>query len=223
MRRYWDLTELERARLDRDQVESYLDMELMERGVLRPEAPLLEPLKAPTPDTYNVFVVKVGHHNLQIAFDTAEDANKFLDLDPDIVEHDWRTGRDFLKLIDADEARVVQETYTTEQELGRCRAALEEDKKTVERNQAALSAYEKALDVVNEATRTLLDDWYNCRARETHLGRIRGTYADYLVLSQNQEAVARKFLAKVFTSDDIEEAIGPCVQVELPLAPAESN
>ena len=60
MNRYWDLEEADRAKLTADQVEAFLNVELMEVGVTKPREPDLMEVEELTIETEEWFKVSWG-------------------------------------------------------------------------------------------------------------------------------------------------------------------
>jgi hypothetical protein len=93
MTTYWDLSEQERAALTADDVQKYIDAELMLKGVLKVKPLALEPEPTvPVPST-KAFVVrfggKYGRTDSGVAFDTIESAQAFIALRAVRVESEY--------------------------------------------------------------------------------------------------------------------------------------
>ena len=199
---YWDLEEAERSALTREEVERFLDAELMTKGVLK-VAPLVldeEPeIIEPTAETF----YQVG----PVAFASAEAAEAFARLAPVLIETKYLGGgyTDHLSVAarlerGATEKRLVPEHLflSAKGDLDRRAAVRNSNKKKLAEHESATREQDKVLAGVWE-------DWYRCRnVAEAHR-RVVATFRDY-VNTAGDELTAARFLVKVFTFEQIDEA-----------------
>src|SRR5579859_586132 len=100
MKTYWDLSEKERAALSREDVERYIDAELMMKGVLKVTPLMLEPLPSAPEPTTTYYQVSTGSvYTLDPLFRTAADAEAFLAMRPCREGREWCTGAS-IKFVD---------------------------------------------------------------------------------------------------------------------------
>jgi len=197
-KRYWNLEERERAALNEDEVQAYLAVELMERGVIAPRAPVPEPILEPSLERESVFVIAYGYSDtLDLAFPTFEAAQAFLGLGAQLIKRDWQAGNArYLEPID--QARVQSASVTTQDAALAARAELRENTARKERNETARRAYEQAIESVDKETRDIWADWKRCRGLVADHLRVMETWATYVAMTGGDEAVAWKFLTQAF-------------------------
>jgi hypothetical protein len=216
MKRYWDYTQSERATLTVEQVEKLLAYELMERGVLQVEPLKLEPEEPVKLDTRRVFLLREGDGNygtmLNIAFATVEAAEAAREAIRFIREQQGWQGPHFTR--PAKTLQVIAEDLPTEETVAAARVSLDERSRRESANSAERARFEKESKAVTDATSGIWSDWRGCREAEAKRQKIRDTLADYLRMTEGNDALARAFLAKAFPADEVEEAIGPA-----PVAP----
>ncbi len=208
MERYWDQTEEERAALTTEEVEDLLKVELMERGVLRPKPPVMEPVEEVNVTKATVFVVKHKAYgqSLGIAFETADAAHAFLALCPLYIESDYSTKTSYTNSLEA--PSVASEQIAREGDVQELREQLKEVAARKDRNEKRQRDYEKAIETVSKETALVWADWYACKERAAHLQRVRETLDEYTRMTGGNAEIARSFLAKVFEADDIAAALG---------------
>jgi hypothetical protein len=184
MKRYWDCTESERAKLTAEQVEKLLAYELMEQGVL-----VVEPLK------------------LDLGFETVEQAEAARDAIRFRREQAHWQGPHFTRPVKP--IQVVAEELPTQDAVMSAKVPLDEQTRRASANTAERARFEKESKKVADATSGIWADWRECRETEAHREKIRATLADYLRMTDGNEALARAFLVKAFPPDEIEAALGP--------------
>jgi hypothetical protein len=209
MKRYWDHTEEERAALTAPQVEALLGYELMEKGVLVIGNPPAEaPAEVPIP-TRRVYclVEKNGGvvNDLDLCFNDETKARAALGFITWIREAPWnapahtRAPRDLM---------VMAVEMPNEADVAASRAALADRERRKREHDEAKRGYDEAQKKVAESTADVWSDWRRCIAEENHRERIRATMAEYLKMTDGNDGLARSFLAKVFTPEDIRSALG---------------
>lgn len=217
-RRYWDLEERDRAALSAEDVKTYLDVELMERGVLRPRPPVLEPISEVELATRTMFGIKYdSYHELDVVFPTAEAAAAFVALGAMLVKTDYQAGSaKYLEPLS--DAAISTRNVTTKEAALAGRAVLRENNARKERNEKAQQEYEKAVDAVDKETRAIWDDWHECRRVVAGHARVLETWVNYVAMARGDEQVAGRFLFKAFTQSQVIDAF-KFAGVELPTAP----
>ena len=210
MKTYWDFTERERAGLATEQVEKLLAYELMEQGVLQVE-PLkledVEPVEIPKRRVFELLEANGygGHTNLEIGFDTIEQAEACRNAIRYIREAPWNG---------VPHARPVRELQISAEELPTAeaataqKAALDELKRRESANAEATQRFEEETKKVAEATARVWSDWHECRRTEARHQKIRDTLAEYSRMTEGDGPLSLAFLAKAFPAEEILAATG---------------
>jgi DNA-directed RNA polymerase subunit N (RpoN/RPB10) len=201
MKTYWDYSEKERSEMTEEQVRSMLDVELMEKGVLKVEPPVLRPVE-------NIEVARQTYFEAgSILFKTAEEAHSFLALHPHKEGYDYSgAGYDY-KYAQPLESEVRQVSMCIKQDVVNLSTTLAKNKEAKTWNEQAEQKYKKACEAQNKVLDGVWEDWYRCRDLTLQHKKVIDTRAEYLQLTNRDEALARTFLAKVFTEEEIKDAM----------------
>lgn len=210
MKTYWDLSEEERGTLTREDVERYVDAELMVKGVLKVKPLVLEPEPAVPEPTQGFFVIRLvgGYGNkAAVVFRSVEDARAFLALRPFALESEWLSSStvEYVSEI-RPEAEVVEMRLLTDAERNAARTELSKAAAIKSENAKRKDAYEKAVREQTTALKGLWEDWHACREKVAKLETIRATFTEYRLIA-GDPAVAATFLRKVYSADEIAEAL----------------
>jgi hypothetical protein len=208
MRTYWGLSERDRAELSREDVERYADVELMTKGVLRVEAPKLEPVPQ-APDTdLEVFTVTCRHFgSSDIYFATEEQARSFLALRPMRRANHYVNGS-FIYYVEPDvEWGVTVERAVSKGLADLRRAEFAAAIELKKRNDAAIDAHQKAITAQQEALSDMWRDWHRQQGKAHNLKRVVDTLESYTLTAGGDRSVAFRFLRKAFSDDVILEAV----------------
>lgn len=215
MRTYWDLSEKERAALSSEDVQKYLDAELMTQGVLKVEAPAYEEEPAAgLPPGHRVFRVGVLDRSsrwapkqvLNVGFEEEEQLKAFLALRPLVIGTEYFEGenREFTtKLTPNEEPEIQIVEVRTREELERCRGALSKLTAVREANRKKKEAFEAATKKEKEALAGLWEDWFRCCELAGRIAKVRETYDSYVGIAGGDQETAFKFLRKAFGDDEI--------------------
>jgi hypothetical protein len=211
MKRYWDHTESERAKLTAEQVEKLLDYELMEKGVLQVEPLKLEeeqPVPLPTRRAFMLREVDGTYASqlLGFAFESIGKAEACRDALEFIREQDGWQGPHFTRPVK--QIEIVAEDLPTKDAVVAARVPLAEQQRRATANATAKREHEEACKKVAEATADVWSDWRACQEAEARHERVRKTLAEYLAMTDGNDVLARAFLAKVFPPDEIVAAVG---------------
>lgn len=211
MKRYWDLSETERAKLTYEQVEKFLAYELMEKGVLQVEPLVLEEVAPVELPKRRVFVLEEangygGFGHLDLAFDTIEQAEACRNAIRYIRESAWNEGA---KTRPVRALQITAEELPSDVDVAARKAAIDEHTRREQANAKAKREHEEACKKIADATSGVWTDWHACRAAEARRQRIRDTFTEYARMTDGNGDLARAFLAKAFPVDEIEAAIGP--------------
>jgi hypothetical protein len=207
MKRYWDLSEKERAALTDTDVEALLSIELMERGVLRVEPPTPEPVPEVPPPKLEVWQVVISQWNhAPIVFDAAEQAFAFLKLSPMEAKSVY-LGSGSVENAEPypASASVAKVLMYSAAEIAQHRTVLALAAAASDRNQKAESEYQEALAREQKETSALRDDWRECQRKALNVRKVLGTFDEYKRLAGN-EWTASAFLVKAFDRGTIARA-----------------
>lgn len=208
--RYWGLSDAGRAELTEDQVREYCRLELMNQGVLEAKAPELLDETRPKTETITVYVPhrddRTWGTELPVAFRTLADAEKFADLRPLYVEHDYSADAFCAKpLINI---KIERKEVLSEEEMLRARVALEQVTANKKANREAEEEYKKTAKAAAEVTDGVWDDWHQARRRARELVQIRETFDEYLIMCGGNTTHATRFLLKTYEAANVKEALG---------------
>lgn len=211
MQTYWDLSEQERALLSRADVERYVDAELMLKGVLRVKPPVATPEPEVPQPTKRFFSVLVrGQYNSRdhvgVVFETIEQARAFIALGPMRLDSEWLDGSSVQFVSPAREPEIIEMTVLTAAEKDAAKSELSSANAIHAANERAKAQYEQDLKKQNDALKGLWADWCACVERRANLQKIADTFDDYVRTVGGDTTIASKFLSKVFSPSDIEDA-----------------
>lgn len=217
MKTYWDLSEKERAALTRDDLNRFIDAELMLKGVLKVGDLALEPEPEMPQPKRAYFRVVVGGNTTDIAFETAEQAAAFRALKPLYLRTEYvGSYSNRLSVIDEDRDPSIAEILAfTVNEFAQVRATATAAATVKDANTKKKTEHEKAAKVQADALSGMTTDWYECRDKHSSLERIVATFRDY-VKTAGDPTLAARFLGKVFSRDEIAEA-AEWFGVEIPI------
>lgn len=209
MKTYWDYTEQARAQMTEQDVTDLLDLELMEKGVLKVIPPKLEgltPVVLPKDRVYSIrYRGEYGSGTeLDVVFASAESAEKFLKLEGLVGVRCSRYGTEphIAPMVDAS---ICPEDLPSKATVEAKESVLRENTAREQRNQQAKAEFAKAIAKVDAATSQIWNDWRACRSKRDRMKKIEDTRAEYLKLTEGNAATAERFLAKVFTEEDLRE------------------
>jgi hypothetical protein len=204
---YWDLSERDRAELSREDVERYADVELMTKGVLRVDAPKLEPVPQVSEPDVEVFSITAGHTKLDIAFATAEQARAFVALKPMRRDSHYVNGS-WIRYVNPETDWGISADRECSKELADLgRDEFRQANEVKARNLTATEAYQKALTAQQEALSDMWNDWHRQQGKAHTLKRVVDTLESYTLTASGDRSVAFRFLRKAFSDDMILEAI----------------
>lgn len=210
---YWDYSEKERAELASESIEAMLTVELMRNGVLKPVAPNLTPIVSlQTGERRKYYGLKGkskygSDESLSVCFETVEQAQKFLELQPLKSDYDYEIGSENGYVTPIGNASIqMMEAYSLEQ-INTYRSAMKQNKANADRNEKEITRFREASEKADKITSHVWEDWNNCRSRRSELSTISNTFTEYLKMTQNDAAMASGFLAKAFSNTEIAAAI----------------
>lgn len=211
MNRYWDKTEKERSELTRDQVEAFLTVELMEKGVVRVDPPKIEDL--PDVDVEKKVVYRVGYdwrysgkEYFDVVFSDAESAQRLAELKPMKCDYDYNIGSQWKYAVPCGGLCVESTELYEHSSVLNVKSTLARRAEISKANESALSEYRTAAKAVDDAVAGVWADYYSCVKRSAKLTKIRDTFTEYLGMCDGNEAMARQFLLKAFSASDVTDA-----------------
>lgn len=220
MKTYWDLSEAERAALTEEDVQRFLDAELMQKGVLKVRPLVLEPEPTVPPPYVAVFAIRLtSYSKADLVFETLEAAKACIALQPKLLEQVW-VGSDHVEVVEQVAQPEVSEVcvYTKEQ-VTVLKGDLSKAAAIRKANADRTTQYETAVKARDEALRHLWEDWARCREEEAKLREVADTFADYQKIA-GSNVIATQFLEKVYPVALIEDA---AERFSLPLARPEKS
>lgn len=200
MKTYWDYAEEERARITEEEIKGLLDIELMSKGVKKITAPELKPIQ-------EVKVVSETWFEVDgVFFKDAETAQKFLVLNPMKSTYDYACGYDYHYAYPIGQT-IEQKNLYSQQEVLNLATILKQNKQAKEFNEKLLSEYDKNIKEQNKVLDEVWSDWWRCKERASELQKIIDTKTEYLKMTDNNEDLAMNFLKKIYSEEDIKEAL----------------
>lgn len=212
MKTYWDYTDKERSELTEQQVTSLLDVEMMEKGVLKPIPPTLAPIV--TPDGIGkrsqFFGVrgkgKYGSdESLGICFETCEQAVAFMQLNPLKEDYEYDVGSEFRYAKPISEMAIETSELFAYETIMAAQSGLKKNKAARDENSRLQSDYQKACAEAGKVTDNVWKDWHRVRANDSEMKRVVSTFKEYHALTGDKN-LALTFLGKIFSQSEIDEA-----------------
>lgn len=201
--RYWDLTDIERARLDDEAFDRYCDIELMRAGKVLPPAPeRVEPTPVPEMKTKTYYQVTgqrdngdsyAGRVDLDALFETEEDAQAFIALKPMAQGGDWYSGKTREYIQPLHEYQIKSISLSSREEVESMRAAVDAVEKKNKRHRDAHKEWEKIRNECQDITKALRDDRSACWDMLDNARSLVRVFDRFMELSDDAD-IALKFL-----------------------------
>lgn len=209
MKTYWDLSDQERAVLTSEDVQRYLDAELMLKGVLKVKPLMLDQVPSvPEPST-RAFVVRFGGRygrtDAGVAFATLEAAKAFIALKPMSLGNDYLESTSVGYTVEVSDPEIAELPIFTEEAKNIVKAELKKAAAIKASNDRRREEHEKAVREQEKALEGLWEDWARCREEDAKLRAVADTFQDYK-RTAGDDSVAAAFLAKVYPATLITEA-----------------
>lgn len=209
MLRYWNLTERERSELDDAGVRAMLDVERMEKGLVKPRPPELETIEdvdLPRSTYYRVRYDggRYGSDHFDAIFDSPDEAHQFCAGRPLATSHHYEASENCV--VTPTNLRVEAVEYPTQDELNRVKPIVLENKNKIEANRKAQEAYDKAAREWDEGANEIWEDWRRCLDTSAKHEEVRRCFADYVETAEGDHETAERFIRKAFDRVRIEEA-----------------
>jgi hypothetical protein len=201
MKSYWEYTEKERSEMSEEDVTGKLDIELMQKGVVKVVAPTLKEVKEIKVESKDFFEVD------GIIFDSVDSAQKFLALNPSKKNYDYDgAGWDF-QYAEPIDAKIVSVRLYPKQVIISLRPELNKNAEAKKWNDNVQKQYDDACKDQSTVLKGVWDDWYECRTKAERYKKIVDTKAEYMKMCNGDERVAESFLVKTFGEESVKEAI----------------
>jgi hypothetical protein len=210
MNRYWDVDEQKRAVLTREQVQAFLDVELMEKGIVKVEPPELQPIEPVKLEKTTYYEIQrkgeYGPSETSLLFTSAEKAQAFIELSPlwQGTKHEYGYKNHFA--MPGCELSIKSVELPTEAAMSNAASILKRNTATEEANQKLSREYRTAVEATEKATQGIWTDWYECRDKQATLKRVTDTFAEYTELCNGDKAMAHTFLLKAFKEEQVKAA-----------------
>ena len=198
MKSYWDHTEKERSEMTEERISSFIDIELMEKGVLKVEKPELR-IEEAMPEVEK----ETWYQCCGLLFDTVEKAEALLALKPKKSDYDYKIGSDYLYVDNVSGMEIMHIQIIPKEKFDEILYRLKEVKVNKKYNEAALAEYNGRVKLVDNTVSDLWGDWNRCGDLAYEFARIMKTHDDYLKLCDGIEKIANEFLLKVYTPQQI--------------------
>ena len=213
---YWDLSEKGRSALEHKDVETYIDFELMNAGVLRARPlELVDEPEMPEPDG-EVFVAQCGaYHHSEVAFASEEEARASITGALGKVTGkrygDYTHGVEIKRLAPFDQDTAAGDLIRrvpvySDERIAVMQGLLEKATEARAENSRRRSRYDQETDKQTEALKGMWADWHECMAKAAEMKRVNDTLVRYVEMAKGDEEIARGFLMKAFDADTVEEA-----------------
>ena len=205
MQTYWDLKEKDRAALTEDQLQEYLDKELMTKGQLKPAEPKLQEVNELKIAKKLLFVVRTKNELTPIGFETTEGAQAFIDLKPVAFNSTYDLGDRTEYPVPFDKM-IRQEEYPSLEDLEAAKVELEREKLKRNSNKRILTEYHKAKEKVDEILIKIYKDRDDCLDMKRLVEKIEMTMVEYMFMAKDNKETAVNFLLKAFERHEVEMA-----------------
>lgn len=204
MQTYWDLTEKERAQLSTEEVERFVDAELMLKGVLKVKPLQLTPVPEMPKADLNLYVLSHSYRTTDIGFENEAHAGDALN-DGVYIEQVYVGGQSVNVVRKFEDAAMKRVQCYSAERFAEARASIEKAAAAKSANERAEREYDAAVAKQDEALKGLWEDWHDCQSKHAELAEVVSTFRDY-EKTAGDATTAAKFLAKVFDASKIAEA-----------------
>lgn len=207
---YWDYTPRQRALMSRDEVAQFIDFELMRKGVIKVETPILR--EVPDVEIKTTTFYSVGYNRIYswedfIIVSTPEEAQTILGMKLFTKDSSYDCGHSRYYAKRADEAAVKPIELMTQEDFTAASKILKEQAAAISFNDTVQKEYDKNAKAMDEATSGMFDDWTEQQLEERKAQTILSTWKRYLGMCKGQWEIAAEFLVKAHTREDIQKAI----------------
>jgi len=204
---YWDHEPRARALMTREDVQKFIDFELMSKGVLKIEAPTLQEIVPVEIKTETFYKVQNGYYDV-ICFRTLEEANTFLTLHPFKSDYSYEAGSRLYYASPQTDLTIQPVSLATKADYMNALAQMKANQATETANAQLEKEFQESAKAMEDVTNGLFEDWHEQQATERRAQKIPETWNRYLAMSKHDPEIATQFLLKLFTAEDIQAAAG---------------
>ncbi len=201
MKTFEELSQKAKSSLTEDQIQHYVNIGLMQEGLVRPAVPLVEPEIEPTIETRELFVMG------NLVFENFENAETARKLALGAAGTDY-TVREVT--IIEDEGYYLPETKpkqcATRKDVALVKQAFTNYNSVVSANKVRDKEYQKSLEAVERIEQAIRSDIYEAQLNDSKQSEIVETYNQFLTLSEGNSQVALNFMSKKHGHKEISAA-----------------
>lgn len=205
MKTFHDYADLEKANLTEEEVEGLLKYELMEQGIVTPQPPTPLPEDEPELEEKTYYRPSLkSYSGLDCVFATAAEAEKFMALNPLILDSGYPSYRNNVEVPTEPKVEIVKAISKSDYESakGQIEGAAENKRK----NKEAQEAYEEKLSAASASTNHIWTEWAEARSKKQVSQQMVDVYAQYLIDCDGNEEIALRFLGKAYSQNEIKDA-----------------
>ncbi len=203
MKRYWDLSEYQRACLTEEELQRLTTVECMENGVVLPEEPqLVEVAEIEVPSQLAFEVKDSLSYSAHCYFDTQEKVDAFIALGPLKVT----TVSDGVKYLEPMRIESTRKQFADRGAAQAMAVALSIQNEDNARNAAEQKRYSKELAAYHECTKALREDWKQCIRDKDRYEAMHRLFKEYVELCDGDRDKALAFLRKA-KGEDVDRAL----------------
>lgn len=205
MKTYYELTDYERSQLTDEEFERYLDIARMQSDITidDPEPPIddiLDKLEWVT-----VYEVQSSKWNAVATLSNRADASTLATLGVVLVSKDYQIDVPYIENRSS-ALDVVQKRVVTASSYAKHKPDLERRKKMADNRVQQERRRNDMLALLEEELLPLREDRMRCQNLAYTVECIRSKLAEYMLLCDGDETIARRFLAKHYSAEKIELA-----------------
>ena len=182
-----------------EQMSPLLDIELMEKGILKPQPPQLKTIKSI--ELQSKIYYEIGG----LIFDNMEDAQKVANLNPLQSDYDYNGAGYNYKYPKNVSKDISNIKLYDRQEVVNLQSILKQNKEAEEYNSKATDEYNNAIKNSREATEGIWKDWQGCKNKAHAYQTIINTREEYLRMTGGNPTVTKNFLLKAFDKNELEK------------------
>ena len=203
---YWDNEPRQRALMTREDVAACIDYELMTKGILKVEAPILRPITPIELPTSTFFKVQGGMYDM-LCFQTKEQAATCMALKPFKLNYSYECGAKSYYADPCEDLSVQSVQLASKADYLNGARIMKENKAAEEANAKAERMFADASKAMDEVTNGLFEDWMKRQSHEREAQQIKATWMKYLAMSQGNADIAATFLFKAFSEPEVQAAV----------------
>lgn len=198
MKTYWENSEIERMNMKSEEVQALIDIELMTKGIIKVNPPVFKEIKS-----LDQFEKVIYYEVSGILFKTMEQASAFVQLNPLKESYDYYGGGYEFKYAEAADNSIKTTSLFKSDDIKINSVVFKGNKVAKEYNEAEEKKYKKELQIMDDATHPVWDDWHEKQATRYKCERINETYQDYLKMTEGNAQLAKDFLSKIYSESEI--------------------